>query len=127
ERLEAVFDALQHQNMTAALQAGSRALVYCVQSGAWDRLRGFAGRLVTSTNDPRLLEALIPHLQTAAESASQGEPRWSCLCYLADALSMSGRPDVSLTLYEQAATLARTAAEARSDGSRQAWSDLATI
>ena len=34
ERLEAVFDALQHQNMTAALQAGSRALVYCVQAGA---------------------------------------------------------------------------------------------
>ena len=34
ERLEAVFKGLQHQNMTAALEAGSRALVYCVQAGA---------------------------------------------------------------------------------------------
>jgi len=34
ERLEAVFEALQHRNMTAALQAGSRAVVYCVQAGA---------------------------------------------------------------------------------------------
>jgi len=46
ERLEVVFDALQHQNMTAALQAGSRALVYCVQAGAYDQLGGFAGRFV---------------------------------------------------------------------------------
>ncbi len=86
ERLEAVFKALQHQNMTAALQAGSRALVYCVQAGAWDRLGGFASGVVTSTSDPRLLEGLIPHLRTAAESAPEGRPRWSCLCYLADAL-----------------------------------------
>jgi hypothetical protein len=38
ERLEAVFTNLQHQNMTAALKAGSRALVYYVQAGAYDRL-----------------------------------------------------------------------------------------
>ena len=49
ERLEATFDALQHKDMTAALQAGSRALVYCVQAEAWDRLGGFASGLVTST------------------------------------------------------------------------------
>ena len=77
ERLEAVFDALQHQNMTAALQAGSRALVYCVQAGAYDRLGGFASGVVTSTSDPRLLAGLLPHLQTAAESAPEGQPRWS--------------------------------------------------
>jgi hypothetical protein len=42
ERLEAVFKDLRHQNMSAALQAGNRALVYCVQAGAYDRLSSFA-------------------------------------------------------------------------------------
>jgi tetratricopeptide (TPR) repeat protein len=127
ERLKAVYDALQHQNMTAAVQAGSRAVVYCVQAGAWDRLGGLASGVVTSTRDPRLLEALIPHLQTAAEAAPQGKPRWSCLCYLADALRMGGHPDTSLPFYEQAASLARAAAEAGGEGSRQAWSDHAWV
>ena len=127
ERLEAVFDALRHKNMTAALQAGSRALVYCVQAGAYDRLRGFASGVVTSTSDPRLLEGLIPHLQTAAESAPEGQPRWSCLCYLADALRMGGRADASLPFFEQAAAQARAVTEAGGEGSRQAWADLAVI
>src|SRR5207247_3010263 len=96
ERLEAVFDALQHQNMTAALQAGRRALVYCVQAGAYDRLGGFASRLVTSTHDSRLLAGLLPHLEAAAESAPEGRPRWHCLCCLADALRNAGRLDASL-------------------------------
>jgi CHAT domain len=112
ERLEAVYDALQHQNMTAALQAGSRALVYCVQAGDWDRLGGFAGGLVTSARDPRLLEAMIPHLQTAAESAPEGNPRWLCLCFLADALTSGGRPDASLPFFERGAAQARAVAEA---------------
>ena len=124
ERLEAVFDALRHQNMTAALQAGSRAVVYCVQAEAWDRLGGFASDVVTSTHDPRLLGGLIPHLQTAAESAPEGMPRWSCLGYLADALWSGGRPDTSLPFFEQAAIQARAVAEAGGEVSRQAWSDL---
>ena len=78
--------------MAAALQAGSRALVYCVQAEAWDRLGGFASRLVTSTRDPRLLAGLLPHLEAAAESAPEGEPRWSCLCNLADAIGQCGPP-----------------------------------
>lgn len=127
EWLEAVFRALRYQNMTAALEAGSRALVYCVQAGAWDRLGGFASQIVTGTSDPRLLDSLIPHLQTAAESAPQGEPRWSCLCYLADALRNGGRPDAALPFYEQAATLARAAAEAGDARSPRAWTDLAWI
>ena len=122
-----MFEALQHENMTAALQAGSRALVYCVQAEAWDRLGGFASRLVTSTSDPRLLAGLLPHLEAAAESAPEGKPRWSCLCYLADALDGAGRPDASLPFYEQAATQARTAAEAGGEDARQAWADLAWI
>ena len=127
ERLEAVFKDLQHQNMTAALQAGSRALVYCVQAGAYDRLGGFASDVVTSTTDPRLLEGLLPHLEAAAESAPEGRPRWSCLCYLADALRRAGRPDASLPLYEQATNQARAAADAGGENERQAWADLAWI
>lgn len=109
ERLQAVFNALQHQNMTVALQAGSRAVVYCVQAAAWDRLGGFASAVVTSTRDPQLQEGLIPHLRTAAESAPEGRPRWRCLFNLADALRIGGRPDTSLPFYEQAADLARAA------------------
>lgn len=127
ERLEGTFKGLRHQNMTLALQAGSRALVYCVQAAAWDRLGSFASGLVTSANDPRLLEELVPHLQTAAESAPEGRPRWSCLCYLADALDNAGRHDASLPFFEQAAAQARAAAEAGGDGARQAWAGLATI
>lgn len=126
ERLEAVFNGLLHQNMSSALDAGSRALIYCLQAGAWDQLGNFS-RLVTGVCDPRLLAALIPHLQTAAESAPEGRPRWTCLCNLADALSRVGRPDASLVFYEQATALARSVAEAGVDASLQAWSGLAWI
>ncbi len=127
ERLEAAFDALQHKGMTAALQAGSRALVYCVQAEAWDRLGGFASSLVIRTRDPGLLTGLLPHLEIAAESAPEGRPRWRCLCYLADALNSAGRPDAGLPFYEQAASQARTVAKAGGEQARQAWSDLAAI
>lgn len=127
DRLEALFGNLQHQDMTAALQAGSRALVYCVQAEAWDTLGGFASTLVTSTNDPLLLEALIPHLQSAAETAPEGKPRCWCLCYLADALDNSGQADISLPIFTQAASLARTAAEAGGDNAQEAWTVLAVI
>ena len=93
ERLVAAFKALQHQNMTAALEAGSRAVVYCVQAGAYERLGDFASGVVTSTGDPRLLEALLPHLQAAAEVRSGRACRVGrCLCYLADALRQVAAP-----------------------------------
>ena len=79
ERLEAVFKALQHQNMSTALEAGSRALVYCVQAEDWERVGDFASDVVTGTGDPRLLAGLLPHLELAAESAPEGRPRWRCL------------------------------------------------
>jgi|GraSoiStandDraft_45_1057281.scaffolds.fasta_scaffold85280_3 hypothetical protein len=66
-------------------------------------------------------------LEAAVEAAPEGKPRWSCLCYLADALARGGRPDASLPLYAQAATLTRTAAEAQGENGRQAWADLAMI
>ncbi|AUB83280.1 tetratricopeptide repeat protein [Candidatus Thiodictyon syntrophicum] len=127
QRLESAFNGLLHQDMTAAIQAGSRALVYCVQAAAWERLGGFASDLVTSTHDPVLLQALTPHLETAADLAPEGQPRWRCLCYLADALRRAGRPDAALTFYEQAAARAAATAEAGGEGARQAWSDLAWI
>ncbi|HYR06953.1 MAG TPA: AAA family ATPase [Longimicrobium sp.] len=127
DRLEAVFDDLLHQNMSTAVQAGSRALVYCIQAGDYDRLRGFASRLVTGTDDPELLSDLLPHLEAAAASAPDGRAHWACLTYVADALNKAGRPDASVSFYEQAATLARTAAEIQGEDGRQAWSDLAWI
>lgn len=128
--LAEAFEALQHQDMSAALEAGSRALVYCVQAGAYEQLGEFASGVVTSTGDPRLLEALLPHLQAAAEAAPAGRPRWRCLCYLADALGRGGRPDASLPIYQQAAAQARNAAEAAptdSSDAQLAWSDVGWI
>lgn len=127
EWLEAQYKALQHQNMAAALQAGSRALIYCVQAEAWDRLGSFADGLVNSTRDPQLLDELVPHLQDAARAAPEGKARWSCLCYLADALDQAGRHDFSLPFFEQAAALARTATKMGGPSAIQAWSDLAMI
>ncbi len=127
EWLEAAFRDLQHQNMAAALQAGSRAVVYCVQAGAYDRLGGFASFVVTSTTDPRMLSDLLPHLEAAAEAAPEGRPRWRCLCFLADALMMAGRPDASLPFYAHAASQARATAEAGGANARAAWSDLVVI
>jgi hypothetical protein len=118
ELLEAVFHALQHQNITTALQAGSRSLVYYVQAGAYDRLGGFASGVVSSTSNTPLLTGLLPYLETAAEAAPEGEPRWCCFCFLADAVRLGGRPDASLPFYEQAATHACTAAEAQGENGR---------
>ncbi|HXU31624.1 MAG TPA: hypothetical protein VN851_13705 [Thermoanaerobaculia bacterium] len=112
--------------MKAALEAGRRALVYCVQTEDWDRLGDFVSAMLTSTNDPVLLGSLIPHLRSAAESSQKGQARWRCLTFLADAL-LEVQPEASLPLYARAATEARTIAEAAGDGSRQAWSDLASI
>ena len=127
ERLQQTFGALQHENMSTALEAGARALVYCVQARAYDRLSGFASRVVTGVRNPQLLDRLIPHLEAAASSAPEGKFRWSCLTFLADALRNSGRPDKSLAFYEQAAALSRATAERGGDGSRSAWADFAAI
>jgi len=127
ERLEALFETLLHRNMTAALRAGSRALVYCVEAGAYERLGSFASYVVTGATDPRLLKGLLPHLEAAAKSAPEGWPRWSCLCYLADALRNAGQPEAGLPYYEQAAAQARAGAEAGGEGARQAWADLGWI
>ena len=127
ERLEARFKVLWERNMTAALQAGSRALVYCVQAGAYDRLGNFASGILANTSDPRLLADVLPHLETAAKSAPEGRSRWLCLCYLADTFARAGRPDASLHYYEQAATQARTAAEAGGENGFQVWADVSAI
>lgn len=107
--LVSAFKSMRNHDMTAALEAGSRAVVYCVKAGAYERLSEFASSVVTSTSDPRLLEALLPHLQAAAESAPADISRWRCLGNLADAL-MKVRPDASLPFYKQAAAQARNAA-----------------
>jgi tetratricopeptide (TPR) repeat protein len=125
--LAAMFEGLQHENMALALEAGRRAVIYCVEAGDYDRLGEFASRVVTSASDPHMLDGLLPHLEAAAEAAPEGRQRRSCLCYLADALRLGGRPDASLPFYEQAAGQARAEAEAGGEGARRAWSDVGWI
>lgn len=118
ERLKAAFEYWLHKNATVALETGRRALVYCVQAGAYDRLGRFAGTLVTSATDPRWMSMLLPHLEAAAQSAPAGQARWRCRSYLADGLAKGGLPEASLPHYEQAAAEAQAAED---------WADVASI
>jgi hypothetical protein len=113
--------------MTAALQAGSRALVYCVQAGDYKRLGAFASEVVISASASHLLADLLPHLVAAAESAPDGMARLFCINFLADALARAGRPDASLPLYEQIAAQVRAAAQAGGENAQQGWAILASI
>jgi tetratricopeptide (TPR) repeat protein len=127
ERLQSSFELLQHQNMRLALEAGRRALVYCVQAEDWERLGRFASALVTSAQDPQLLAAVLPYLRTAADAAPKGPLRWRCLGYLADALRQGGRADASLPIYAQAIALARDATRTEGMDVAQTWLDLAVF
>lgn len=127
ERLEASFELLREQDVAAAVAAGSEALVYCVQAGAYDQLAGFASRLVNSRKDPRILQGLLSHLESAASSAPEGEARWSCMGFLADAMNRVGRHTVSLQFYEQADLEARAAVQSGGSRGRRAWADVAWI
>ena len=125
KRLSSIFLGLQTRNIQAALQAGTRAVVYCVQAQAYEQLGEFASAVVTSSNDVRLMQGLIPHLQAAVNAAPEGEAHWRCLSYLADALSNGGQAEASLPLYQQAASLAH--AFAQTSGSKAAWRDFTWI
>ncbi len=127
ERLSYASDELLHENMSAALEAGARAIVYFVQADAYERLVGLASRVVTAANDPKFLERLLPHLEAAACAAPEGTARWTCLSNLAEALNRVNRLDQSLEYYQQAADLVRISAEAGGDAAREAWSDLTWI
>lgn len=127
EHLADTFEALQHQDMALALEAGSRAIVYCVQAQAWERLGGFASRLVTSAGGAPFLERLTPYLQVAAEAAPPGRRKWQFLGSVADALMLQGQPHASLPWYEQASALARAAAEEDGKEAIVAWADVGAI
>ena len=57
KQLEVLFKDLQHQDMTSAIQVGSRALVHYIQAGAYDRFDSLANNVITSTEDKRALAA----------------------------------------------------------------------
>ncbi len=122
ERFEALFKHLLGSGTANArdhaVEAGRRALGYCIRAGALERLHGFVGRLITSTRDPRLLDGLVQRLGSVAEQVSEGQARWSLRTYIADGLLQAGRADESLPFYAQAA------AEAESAGD---WADLGWI
>jgi tetratricopeptide (TPR) repeat protein len=127
EKLGSWSFALRDVIGTTRLERGRRALVFCIQAGAYDRLSEYANEFVTRAHDPRLLVDLLPHLEAAAEAAPEGQPRWRCLVILADALRKEGHSDASLPFYEQVATQARAAAEAQGEKGHQAWADVAMI
>lgn len=118
ERWVQWFDSLFHENQDAALEMGRRALVGFVRAGAFEQLGSFASNLIGSTSDPRVLNALRPHLETAVAQAPEGQARWRCRGMLADALSRAGQYEASLGFYVEAE------AEARSN---ESWADVAAI
>lgn len=106
ERLATSFLILQKVDPATASQLGQRALVYCIQAKEYSKLGDFAINVINSIRDVRQLQILIHHLRKAA-AAAMGQSRWECLGYLADALRNSGQSESSLTLYAEAANLAR--------------------
>lgn len=127
ERLSTSFFYLENKDMTAAIDVGIRAMVYCMQARAYERLGDFATGVVTSIRNLGILEGLLPHLESAIRSTPEGRSRWLCFATLADAFRLSGQPDTSLIYYEQAIVQARTAAEAKGENENLAWSDLGWI
>jgi tetratricopeptide (TPR) repeat protein len=104
-----------------AVEAGRRALGYCIRAGVLERLHGFTGTLIINTRDPRLLDGLVGPsglLRALIEQVPEGEARWRLRTYIADGLRRAGRADESLPFYAQAA------AEAESAGH---WSDVGWI
>jgi hypothetical protein len=122
ERHETAFHALLQSGERGAreraVQAGRLALEPYLRAGALERLSGFASKLVTSTNDPRLLGAIAGSCSAVADEAPASELRWKLRTYLADALNRSGHPDQALPLYGQAAAEAQAA---------EHWSDVVWI
>ena len=119
ERYAALFKQLlgsgRAGSRTAAAEAGRRGVVYLVRARAFDRLGSLASRLVTGTKDPTLLAGVIAELEAVADQVPAGRSRWALRVNLADALRRSGRPDLALALYEQAASEAEQAGN---------WSDV---
>lgn len=119
------FLVLRHKDMDSALQAGSQALVYCVQAQAWDQMEYFVGSFVTSALRPGMVERLIPHLQTAAQSVQEDSQRLFFLNCLGDALSAAGHLDASSQAYHQAVTLGRAVTENNEGDMSEIWGKLA--
>ncbi|WNJ82661.1 CHAT domain-containing protein [Pseudomonas canadensis] len=127
ERLVGFFQAMRLENMGLALEAGSRALIYCVQAQAWERLEGFVSSLITSIRNSRDADLLIPYLQIAVDNVLDDQVRLSFLCSLADALATVGRLDISASTYQRAADLGHSLTENGADEGLAAWSSLAVI
>lgn len=127
ERLLAGFEDFQYQNMALALQAGSRGLVYCVQTHDFDMLASYANTIVTATTNPRFLSLLLPHLHAAASKVPEGRARWLCLATLGDALSKNEQSDQGIGFYQQAHDLALAVATAGGAPAKQAWGDVGAI
>jgi tetratricopeptide (TPR) repeat protein len=128
KRLGALFEDLSHKNVAVACEAGRRAIIYYEEAHAYDCLSRFAGAVVLhSSGDPGLLDGLLPHLQAAAKSAPNAKDRWLCVLCVADALDNLGRTHDSLPFYEEAAALAKSAADAGGNDAAQAWVDYGTI
>ncbi|HLC17326.1 MAG TPA: CHAT domain-containing protein, partial [Thermodesulfovibrionia bacterium] len=95
KRYENLFNHFTYLNepgsKDTAFEMGRRALSYYIRAGELEALSGFVGRLVTSTNNPYQLKAVIAELETIVKLAPAGQMRWHIRTCLADALMNSGR------------------------------------
>jgi tetratricopeptide (TPR) repeat protein len=127
EWMEALFHTLEGEDQNAALETGRRAIVYYVEAEEYERLGRFALNVVVTASNPHLLNALLPHLRAAAHSVPPGRNRWLCLLILADAMDNAGLTNESLPFYQEAAALAKSAAEGGGEGALQASWDYSAI
>lgn len=126
QSLEEEFQTTQHEDISAALDAGRRALFYYAEAEAWVEFGDLSSEVVTRTEDPNFISALVPYLYTATIKVQGGRLRWKALSNLADALRNGGRQVDSLWVYQQAVTQAQEEAE-QEIGTPQTWADVAMM
>ncbi|MDM8568298.1 CHAT domain-containing protein, partial [Thiotrichales bacterium HSG1] len=118
EQYAGIFKAVRGSDKTTATEMGRRAITYLVRAEAFEALGSFASSVVTSTNNPQQLQAIIAELETVVEQVPAGKMRWKMRTYLADALNKSAQPQLALPLYKLSASEAEAA---------ENWVDVAWI
>ena len=124
EYLHAVFK--QHEVFCSdiALKAGYRAIIYCVQAQAPEKLGEFVSSIITSSKDIKILEGLQDVFEYAIAEAQDRRMQWRCIGHLADVKKQIGQVDRSLSLYKQAVALAYQHLDTFPDEAQRVCSDL---
>lgn len=127
DHLLAEYEQWRLDDPRRAIDAGTRGLLYCIQSHDYSKIANFAGNLVIASRDPQHLAMVRSRLEPILELVPEGRDRWRLLEALGDAWRLENRPDQSLPYYEAAAKAALADAETGGEDDPGLWRDYSTI